>query len=47
MKIIIPLADEPDWGAEDKLNEKPVEMNISCEIVELIPGLNYKILRFE
>ena len=47
MKIIIPMVDEPDWGTEDKLNEKPVDMNISCEIVELSPGLKYTILRFE
>ncbi len=47
MKIIIKDEDEPDWGVEDKLNEAPIKMNISGQIVGLTPGSNYTILRFE
>ncbi len=47
MKLIIPHVNEPDWGTEDKLNEKPIDMNIGALIVDLTPGLNYVILKFE
>lgn len=47
MKIIIPKNNEPDWGTEDKLNETPISMNISGQVVGLISGSNYTILRFE
>jgi len=35
MKLIIPQNNEPDWGDEDKLNETPINMNISGKIVGL------------
>jgi hypothetical protein len=47
MKLIIPQSDEPDWGAEDKLNETPINMNISGQIVGLTSGNSYAVLRFE
>ena len=47
MKLIIPLSDEPDWGAEGNLNEKPIDMIISGQIVGLTSGSSYAVLRFE
>ena len=47
MKLIIPQSNEPDWGTEDNLNEKPIIMNISGQIVDLTSGSSYAILRFE
>ena len=47
MKIIIPQSNEPDWGEEDNLNEKPISINISGQIVGLTSGSSYAILRFE
>lgn len=47
MKLIIPFSDEPDWGAEDNLDEKPIDMIISGEIVGLTSGSSYAVLRFE
>jgi hypothetical protein len=47
MKLIIPQSDEPDWGAEDKLNETPINMMISGQIVGLNSGSSYAVLRFE
>ena len=47
MKLIIPQSNEPDWGTEDKLNEKPIDMIISGQIVGLTSGSSYAVLRFE
>lgn len=47
MKLIIPQVNEPDWGTEDKLNEKPVQIKVGAQIVDLTPGQNYAILKFE
>ena len=47
MKLIIPQSNEPDWGEEDKLNEKPINMTISGKIVGLSSGSSYAVLRFE
>jgi hypothetical protein len=47
MKIIIPQSNEPDWGTEDNLNEAPISMNISGQIVGLTSGSSYAVLRFE
>ena len=38
---------EPDWGAEDKLNEKPIEIKGILHIVNLTVGKGYRILRFD
>ena len=47
MKLIIPRNNEPDWGSEDKLFEKPVNMLISAQIANLTPGKQYAVLKFE
>lgn len=47
MKLIIPTVDEPDWGSEDKINDKPVPMTLSAVLADLTPGLKYTILKFE
>ncbi len=47
MKLIIAQVTEPDWGAEDKLNEEPIDMDITATITGLTQGLNYVILKFE
>ena len=47
MKLIIPYPNEPDWGEEDKLNEKPINMTITGQIVGLTSGSSYAVLRFE
>ena len=47
MKLIIPQSNEPDWGTEDDLNEKPISMNISGQIVGLTSGSSYAVLRFD
>jgi hypothetical protein len=39
--------DEPDWGAEDKLHQKPVEMYPSAKISGLEAGQAYHLLRFD
>ena len=47
MKLFIPQSNEPDWGDEDKLFEKPINMMISGQIVGLTSGTSYAVLRFE
>ena len=47
MKLIISQRSEPDWGVEDQLNEKPIFMKMTSQIVDLTPGRNYTILKFE
>lgn len=39
--------DEPDWGAEDGLHEKPVLMNVKAHISGLTAGKKYAILRYD
>ena len=38
---------EPDWGAEDKLDQRPQIMEGKLSIIGLTPGKDYKILRFD
>ena len=47
MKLIIPQPSEPDWGSENKYNEKPINMTISGQVVGLTLGTSYAVLRFE
>lgn len=47
IKLIIPTNNEPDWGNEDKLFEKPINMIISAQIANLTPGKQYAVLKFE
>jgi len=39
--------DEPDWGAEDKVHDKPVPMTPSAKISGLDAGVAYHLLRFD
>jgi len=39
--------NEPDWGAEDKLHEKPVAMSVKAHISGLTAGKKYSVLRFD
>jgi hypothetical protein len=39
--------DEPDWGAEDGLHEKPVTIAPSLTVSGLTAGRNYRCLRFD
>ena len=37
---------EPDWGAEDKLNQQPIDLYGDLTIIDLTPGDNYLIKCF-
>ena len=43
---VIDLFFEPDWGAEDKLKEDPVEFFGNLSIIDLTPGKTYLIKCF-
>ena len=38
---------EPDWGAEDNLNQDPIQLDARLHMVGLLPGTDYKVLRFD
>ncbi len=39
--------DEPDWGAEDKLHQKPILFNSNLTVSGLTVGNPYTCLRFD
>eukprot|EP00759_Apiculatamorpha_spiralis_P025473 PhF_6_TR28680/c0_g1_i1/m.42150 len=46
MQLIVPSNKEPDWGFEDKLNQKPILFNVSAKFTNLTIGAKYGVLRF-
>jgi len=46
-KLIVNQWNEPDWGAEDKKNEAPINLKFSAIIYGLTPGKIYTILQFQ
>ncbi len=47
MRLIVPENKEPDWGEEDELNEEPIDLTLSAEIVGLTAGVGYAVFKFE
>ena len=39
--------DEPDWGAEDGLNQAPINLFPVATVSGLTPGVAYVLLRFD
>ena len=46
MKLIMPSWTEPDWGAVDGVNDKPVSFTVKAIVYGLTVGRQYSILRF-
>jgi len=46
-KLNIGNWNEPDWGEEDNIHDRPITMQVSATIYGLTPGQKYTILRFD
>lgn len=45
--VVLNMWDEPDWGAEDKLHQKPIQFDSELHVSGLKSGNKYTCLRFD
>jgi len=45
--LTVSIWTEPDWGAEDKKHEKPIQFTAFATVTGLTPGKKYALLRFD